>query len=240
MTNRGNILIVDDEVGILDLLDITLRKEGFSHITCVTTKEEALQELQHSSFDIILLDVMLPDGEGFSLCSEIRLQITTPILFISARSSDFDKLTGLSVGGDDYITKPFNPMEVVARIRAILRRQNTYEKQPNERQTKKFIYDMFSFSPEEALLTVKGESIELTAKELDLLSFFCRRPNRVYPTSQIYEFVWGADVIGEEKTVAIHIGKIRRKIGDDTRDPKVIVNLRGIGYKFIPPVGGKE
>src|SRR5699024_8015669 len=221
--------IVDDEVGILQLLKITFQKEGFVHITSVTTKEEALLALERTAFDIILLDVMLPDGEGFSLCSEIRLQHTTPILFISARSSDFDKLTGLSVGGDDYITKPFNPMEVVARICAILRRQHSYETTSSTHQPKTSEYSTFSFVPEEALLTVRGEVIQLTAKEHELLTFFCERPNRVYPTSQIYELVWGEDVFGEEKTVAIHVGKLRRKIGDDPKSPKVIVNLRGIG-----------
>lgn len=122
MIDDANILIVDDEVGILKMLEITLQKEHFTRITTSSTKEEALQALAEQDFDIILLDVMLPDGDGFALCSAIRQQTTAPILFISARSSDFDKLTGLSVGGDDYITKPFNPLEVVARIRAILRR----------------------------------------------------------------------------------------------------------------------
>src|SRR5699024_5850532 len=161
MTYDANILIVDDEVGILNLLEITLRKEHFSHITTASTKANALQALDEQDFDIILLDVMLPDGEGFSLCTEIRLHTTTPILFISARSSDFDKLTGLSVisarssdfdkltglsvGGDDYITKPFNTLEVIARIRAILRRQRDYEGRDLETEPNIFTYDTFTF-----------------------------------------------------------------------------------------------
>jgi len=237
MTNDANVLIVDDEVGILKLLEITLRKELFSHITTVLTKKEALQALSEQNFDIILLDVMLPDGEGFALCSEIRLHTTTPILFISARSSDFDKLTGLSVGGDDYITKPFNPLEVVARIRAILRRQYVYEGQVSQTEPNTFVYDTFAFSPDKALLTVRDDLVEMTAKELDLLHFFCKHPNRVFTTSQIYESVWGEDAFGEEKTVTIHIAKLRKKLDDHTRRPKIIVNLRGIGYKFIPPTG---
>jgi len=237
MTEDANILVVDDEVGILNLLEITLRKEHFSHITTVTTKADALQSLSEDDFDIILLDVMLPDGEGFALCSEIRVHTTTPILFISARSSDFDKLTGLSVGGDDYITKPFNPLEVVARIRAILRRQRLYEGQATQTESKSFDYDTFTFSPEEASLTVRGEAVEITAKELDLLQFFCQHPNQVFTTSQIYESVWGEDAFGEEKTVTIHIAKLRKKLDDHTRQPKIIVNLRGLGYKLIPPTG---
>ncbi|GIN94082.1 DNA-binding response regulator [Siminovitchia terrae] len=237
MTDDANILIVDDEIGILKMLEITLQKEHFKHITTATTKAAALQALTEQDFDIILLDVMLPDGDGFALCSAIRQQTTAPILFISARSSDFDKLTGLSVGGDDYITKPFNPLEVVARIRAILRRQREYEKKPAQSEMKNYVYNAFSFSPDEALLTVHGEVVQTTAKELELLHFFCENPNRVFTTSQIYERVWGEDVFGEEKTVTIHIAKLRKKLGDNTRKPKIIVNLRGIGYKFIPPTG---
>ena len=237
MTEDANILIVDDEIGILNLLEITLRKEYFSQITTVTTKAEALRLLSVKDFDIILLDVMLPDGEGFALCSEIRLNTSTPILFISARSSDFDKLTGLSVGGDDYITKPFNPLEVVARIRAILRRQRLYEAQSTLTKLKSFDYDTFCFVPEKALLTVGDEKVGLTAKELELLQFFCLHPNQVFTRSQIYESVWGEDAFGEEKTVTIHIAKLRKKLNDHTRQPKIIVNLRGIGYKFIPPIG---
>lgn len=237
MIDDANILIVDDEVGILKMLEITLQKEHFTRITTSSTKEEALQALAEQDFDIILLDVMLPDGDGFALCSSIRQQTTAPILFISARSSDFDKLTGLSVGGDDYITKPFNPLEVVARIRAILRRQHVYEKKTVQPEMKSYVYETFTFFPDEALLIVHGETVQATAKELELLQFFCKNPNRVFTTSQIYELVWGEDVFGEEKTVTIHIAKLRKKLGDNTRKPSIIVNLRGIGYKFIPPTG---
>lgn len=237
MIDHASILIVDDEVGILKMLKITLQKEHFTHITTATTKADALQALEEQDFDIILLDVMLPDGDGFALCSAIRQQTTAPILFISARSSDFDKLTGLSVGGDDYITKPFNPLEVVARIRAILRRQREYERKTYPSERKNYIYNTFTFAPDEALLTVHGEVVQATAKELELLHFFCDNPNRVFTTSQLYERVWGEDVFGEEKTVTIHIAKLRKKLGDNTRKPSIIVNLRGIGYKFIPPEG---
>ena len=234
MKDQAKILIVDDEEGILKLLDITLRKEHFTHITKATTKASALASVAKESFDIILLDVMLPDGDGFALCSAIRQQTNAPILFISARTSDFDKLTGLSMGGDDYITKPFNPLEVVARIRAILRRQRDYGQSS---KSVAYEYSTFTFLPEQALLVVQGEQVHATAKELELLRFFCEHPNYVFTTQQIYERVWGEDVYGEEKTVTIHIAKLRKKLGDDTKNPTVLVNLRGIGYKFLPPVG---
>lgn len=233
METAEKILIVDDEIGILKLLEITLRKENFINIDTASTGKSTLQLVKENHYDIILLDIMLPDISGFELCTEIRKHTNTPIIFVSARSTDFDKLTGLGIGGDDYITKPFNPLEVVARIKVILRRQKIYES--SQQQGTKFNFGYFTLNPESATLTVHNQLVECTAKELELLHFFCKNPNRIFTTSQLYEFVWGNDVYGEEKTVTIHISKLRKKLGDDTRKPKIIVNLRGIGYKFIPP-----
>ncbi|GIN14708.1 transcriptional regulatory protein YvrH [Shouchella clausii] len=232
---HAKILIVDDEIGIVKLLEITLEKENFIHIDKATTGKEALQLTKEKTFNLILLNIMLPDISGFELCTEIRRNTDTPIIFVSSRATDFDKLTGLGIGGDDYITKPFNPLEVIARIKAILRRQKMYE-----RSEKKPVYDYgyFAFYPESAILMVQNQTVECTAKELELLHFFCENPNRIFTTAQLYERVWGNDVFGEEKTVTIHISKLRKKLGDDTRKPKIIVNLRGIGYKFIPPNEG--
>lgn len=229
----AKILVVDDEIGILKLLDITLRKESFINIETASTGKSALQQIKENVYDIILLDIMLPDISGFELCTEIRKITNTPIIFVSARSTDFDKLTGLGIGGDDYITKPFNPLEIIARIKVILRRQKMYES--SQQKDTIYNYGYFSFNPEFATLTVKNQLVECTAKELELLHFFCKNPNRIFTTAQLYEFVWGNDVFGEEKTVTIHISKLRKKLGDDTRKPKIIVNLRGIGYKLIPP-----
>lgn len=230
----AKILVVDDEIGILKLLEITLRKEHFINIDTESTGKGGLQRIKENTYDIILLDIMLPDISGFELCTEIRKHTNTPIIFVSARSTDFDKLTGLGIGGDDYITKPFNPLEVIARIKVILRRQKMNESSQQQQDTL-YHYGYFTFNPESATLIVKNQPIECTAKELELLHFFCKNPNRIFTTAQLYEFVWGNDVFGEEKTVTIHISKLRKKLGDDTRKPKIIVNLRGIGYKFIPP-----
>lgn len=229
----ASILAVDDEIGILKLLEITLRKENFTHIDTASSGKGALHRIKEQAYDMILLDIMLPDLSGFELCTEIRKHTNAPIIFISARSTDFDKLTGLGIGGDDYITKPFNPMEVIARIKAILRRQRLMENA--QQQNPAYDYGYFSFYPESATLTVKRQPVDCTAKELELLHFFCKHPNHIFTTAQLYELVWGNDVYGEEKTVTIHISKLRKKLGDDTRKPKIIVNLRGIGYKFIPP-----
>lgn len=229
----AKVLLVDDEIGILKLLDITLRKENFIHIDTASSGKDALQRVQEHRYDMILLDIMLPDISGFELCTEIRKHTTAPIIFVSARSTDFDKLMGLGIGGDDYITKPFNPLEIVARIKAILRRQDMYERSQQQMDTF-YDYGCFAYYPDSATLIVNHQPVECTAKELELLHFFCKHPNRIFTTAQLYERVWGNDVFGEEKTVTIHISKLRKKLGDDTRNPKIIVNLRGIGYKFIP------
>ncbi|OEH94431.1 response regulator transcription factor [Bacillus solimangrovi] len=239
MRKSEKILIVDDEKGILDLLEITLKKERYDHISRSMNGQNALDLIKHYTYDLILLDVMLPDFNGFDLCNEIRKHTNTPIIFITSCSSDFDKLTGLGIGGDDYITKPFNPLEVVARVKALLRRKNMYElsidKDTEVVNNTEYNYGRFQLIPNDALLIVNDNKVECTAKELELLKFFCKNPNRIFTTSQIYQHVWGEDVLGEEKTVTIHISKIRRKLGDNPRNPEMIVNLRGIGYKFVPP-----
>jgi len=176
---------------------------------------------------------MLPDFSGFDLCTEIRKHSFAPIIFLTACGGDLDKVTGLAMGGDDYITKPFNPLEVVARIKAILRRQTEYTKQPIEAT----IYDFgkFQVNMQNAVLTVLGEVVDCTAKEFELLCFFCKHPNRIFSSAGLYEAVWNAPGYGEEKTVTMHISKLRKKLGDDAKASTIILNLRGLGYKFIPP-----
>lgn len=230
-----SILLVDDEQGILDMLKITLKKENFTHITTATNGSEALTAIKSRKFHVIVLDVMLPDIEGFELCRQIRNYTNTPILFVTARSSDLDKLTGLGIGGDDYITKPFNPLEVAARINVQLRRQHMLHTEKQIEATSLHFHS-FSIYREEGVLTVHGEPIHCTAKELELLTFLCTRPNRIFTAQQLYEHVWGTESIGDDKTVVMHISKLRKKIEEDPKQPKFIINLRGIGYKFVPPV----
>ncbi|WHX50872.1 response regulator transcription factor [Paenibacillus woosongensis] len=238
MLRNEKILMVDDEEGILNLLEIILKKERFHEIYSCTTGEEVLNLLSQHTFDVILLDIMLPDTHGFDLCHKIRSITNTPIIFISSCSSDFDKLTGLGIGGDDYITKPFNPLEVVARIHSLLRRQNLTRAmlRENHEQSKEYRYGNLALKPAEARLVVDERVIECTAKELELLQFFFKNPNRLYTATQIYQLVWGEEPnYGEEKTVAMHISKIRKKLESKPKSPEVIINLKGIGYKFVPP-----
>ncbi|WP_350493465.1 response regulator transcription factor [Rossellomorea marisflavi] len=171
--------------------------------------KDTLLKVQAEEFDLILLDVMLPDMNGFEVCREIRKYSEAPIIFISSCSSDFDKLTGLGAGGDDYITKPFNPLEVVARVKAIFRRKKMYEARsiPKSIQTN-LTYGNILLTPSEARLVVEEREVECTAKEMDLLTFFLQHPNQVFSSGELYECVWGEDVFGEEKTVTIYISRI--------------------------------
>lgn len=237
MYHNEKILLVDDEAGLLHLLKLTLQKEKYSHITCAESATEALTYIEKDTFDIIILDVMLPDFSGFDLCAEIRKRTYTPIIFITACDSDFDKLRGLAIGGDDYMTKPFNPLEVIARIQAILRRQRyTHLTHGLIEQTQAiFEYHSFTLDPGRARLIVDDMPVACTAKEFELLHYFCKHPHRILTSTQLYEAVWGSPGFGEEKTVTMHISKIRKKLGDDAKKPTIILNLRGIGYKFVPP-----
>lgn len=227
------ILLIDDEQGILDMLVLTLKKENFIHITTAINGRETLNLIKNHSFDIILLDVMLPDIDGFELCRQIRNYTNTPILFVTARSSDLDKLTGLGIGGDDYITKPFNPLEVAARINVQLRRQRMLLDHQQVGNSN-LHFQSFSLYPSEGRMTVHEKTVHCTAKELELLTFLCTHPNRIFTAEQLYEQVWGFSSMGDDKTVVMHISKLRKKIEVDPRSPQYIINLRGIGYKFIP------
>lgn len=227
------ILLVDDEPGIVKMLETLLRKEGYTFIGSAFTGREALEQISRQPYDLIVLDVMLPDTDGFQLCQEIRRHTTAPILFLTARSGDLDKLTGLGIGGDDYITKPFNPLEVAARIRVQFRRQQQYQQavKPSEM----YRFGSVVMDRKAAQLWVDGTEVPCPAKEFELLLFLADHPNQVFTAGQLYEQVWGYDSMGDEKTVAIHIMRLRKKIERDAKQPSLIVTLRGIGYKLVPP-----
>ncbi|XID94978.1 response regulator transcription factor [Paenibacillaceae bacterium WGS1546] len=230
------ILIIDDEPGIVKMLETILRKEGYTSIGSAFTGQEAMEKINHHSYDLIVLDVMLPDADGFQLCQKIRQYTAVPILFLTARSSDLDKLTGLGIGGDDYITKPFNPLEVAARIHVQFRRLEQY--QSASQATETYCFGPVVIDKKAAQLWVNGEQISCPAKEFELLLFLVDHPNQVFTAGQLYEHVWGYDSMGDEKTVAIHIMRLRKKIEQDAKQPSLIITLRGIGYKFVPPKEG--
>lgn len=232
------ILIVDDEPGIVKMLETILRKEGYTVIGSAATGQEALDHIARHHYDLIVLDVMLPDTDGFQLCRSIREHTPVPILFLTARSGDLDKLTGLGIGGDDYITKPFNPLEVAARIRVQFRRREQYQAAAAV-SPEVYRFGSLVIDKKAAGLWVNGAEITCPAKEFELLVFMADHPNQIFTAGQLYERVWGYDSNGDEKTVAIHIMRLRKKIEQDAKQPALIVTFRGIGYKFVPPVAGQ-
>ena len=231
--NQARILLVDDEESILNMIDIVLRKEGFQTLEKALTGTEGIEKCAEFNPDIIVLDVMLPDMEGFEVCRQFRELTQAPVLFLTARTSDLDKLMGFGIGGDDYITKPFNPLEVVARIKAHLKRLNPIK----EINVHKNIYHFGRFQLDEssAELIVDGEKIVCPAREFQLLLFLCQNPNRVFSRSQLFEQVWGETSFGDDNTVMVHIRRLREKIESDPSQPKYLITVRGLGYKLIRP-----
>lgn len=229
--NQSKILIVDDELSILKLLKTVLSKEGFVFVDTAESGEQALFACQTTKYDLILLDVMLPKQSGFDICPWIRQMTDAPILFLTARISDFDKLTGFAIGGDDYITKPFNPLEVVARVKAQLRR---YQKAAAA-QKESIIYDYGTFQVDEYAgeLRVNGTPVDCPAQVFQLLLFFCQNPNRVFSKRQLYEHVWGEQSFSDDNTVMVHIHRIRERIEPNPGEPVYLITARGLGYKLV-------
>lgn len=225
------ILLVDDETGILDMLEIILRKEGFQYIYKAKSGAEALQLLNKYNPSLLVLDIMLPDISGLELCMELRKNSDIPVLFLTAKTADYDKLAGFAMGGDDFITKPFNPMEVVARIKVQLRHRRL--SQPKE---EKDILEFEDFIIDKNSCEIRqgNELLKFTAMEYSLLLFIAEHPNRIFTVAQLYECVWGQMNLGDDKTVVMHISKIRKKIEPNPESTRYIHNLRGLGYKFIP------
>lgn len=230
MSNR--LLLVDDEQGLLDMLSYLLKKEGFDQIYYAKDGKETLSRVSEMSFDLIVLDIMLPDIDGFELCRRLREVTKVPILFLTARTTDMDKIMGLSIGGDDYITKPFNPLEVVARIKAHLRRRQLDQESTGSRAGKVYDFGHFQLYKQEARLVVNGETIPCPAKEFELLAFLCEHPNQIFSIQDLYEKIWGMDSLGDENTVMVHIRRLRKKIEPDPNRPQFILNVRGLGYKL--------
>ncbi|MBY7141896.1 response regulator transcription factor [Virgibacillus sp. NKC19-3] len=223
------ILIIDDDTYILDLLTTVFEKEEFQHIKKASTGEEAYFQVKQNNPHIILLDVMLPDIDGFTLCSQIRSYTSVPILFLTAKTTDLDKLQGFSFGGDDYITKPFNPLEVVARVKAQLKRSMQSNLDPSLQPV--YDYGHFKVDSNTGKLTVKDEQVECPLLELKLLLYFCKHPNQLLSKHQIYRDVW-EEYYGGDNTVMVHVRRLREKIEDDPSKPQWIKTVRGLGYMF--------
>ncbi len=230
---EGKILIVDDDPYILKMLKFVLEKENFVSLYTAESGNEALKICREVSPDLIVLDVMLPDRDGMDVCKKIRQFSNAPILFLTAKNTDADKLTGFIYGGDDYITKPFNPLEVVARIRVHLRRQLMLS-EANEPVQQTYDFGNFQLDEISGQLIVDGKEISCPAKEFQLLLFFCQHPNQVFSSRQLYRQVWDETFdFGGENTVKVHIRRLRSKIEPNPSQPQYLVTVRGLGYKLV-------
>ncbi|MFV1999840.1 MAG: response regulator [Acidimicrobiia bacterium] len=227
MTDR-RILIVDDEPELRSMLRQYLTREGFD-VAESTTGNDALAAISDSEPDLVLLDVGLPDIDGFEVLRRLRGTSDIPVIMLTARDDEIDRVVGLSVGADDYVVKPFSPRELVARIQAVLRRGAGGIRTVNT--TLRFTGLTIDETSRE--VHSEGELVELSALEFDLLVALAQRPNRVFTREQLLERVWGWDYFGVERVVDVHIGNIRKTLEDDATDPRLIATVRGVGYKFI-------
>ncbi|MDN9380904.1 response regulator transcription factor [Clostridioides difficile] len=236
MENR--VLIIDDEVEILKLLETVLKKEGLSNIYTAKTRKEGLEVFKNINPDLIILDIMLPDGEGYDICKEIRKTSNSPIIFLSAKTEELDKLLGLAIGGDDYVTKPFSPKEVAFRVKAHLRRLSYFSDSQNENtdsdnnEEKTISFGPYILNESRAELIKAGKSIGLSAKELKILSLFANNQNQIISKEKLWDKVWGEDYVGFDNTIMVHIRKIREKLEDNPSKPEYILTIKGLGYKL--------
>jgi len=223
------ILLVDDEPLILKGLKYSLEQEGYE-TDSAADGEEALSRFFSGTYDIILLDVMLPKLDGVSVCQRIREHSNVPIIMLTAKGEDMDKILGLEYGADDYITKPFNILEVKARIKAIMRR--TSPNQVKKENTKVVADGDLKFDCESRRLFILGKEINVTAREFDLLELLVLNPNKVYSREKLLNLVWGSDYPGDVRTVDVHVRRLREKIESNPSEPKYVHTKWGVGYYY--------
>ena len=227
----ARVLVVEDEESFSDALSYMLRKEGFE-VSVAPTGTSALTQFDRTGADIVLLDLMLPEMSGTEVCRQLRQRSNVPIIMITARDSEIDKVVGLEIGADDYVTKPYSPRELVARIRAVLRRnakETTTETTPPTLSAGPVPMDV-----DRHVVTVGGAAVQLPLKEFELLELLLRNAGRVLTRGQLIDRVWGADYVGDTKTLDVHIKRLRSKIEPEPPTPRHIVTVRGLGYKFEP------
>lgn len=223
------IFLVDDEKEIADLIELYLKNEGFDVIKCMDGKS-ALEKIRTQAFDLAILDVMLPDVDGFTLCSEIRKKHKFPVIMLTARTSDSDKISGLTLGADDYVTKPFNPLELVARVKAQIRRFYQY----NTADESGDIIELSGLEVDTSkhICRLYGEVLDLTPIEFRIISVLCKNAGNVVSTQELFEAVWGEKYLDSSNTVMVHIRRIREKMHEKPKNPKFIKTVWGVGYKI--------
>lgn len=224
---RERILVVDDEAGIRDLVSTYLRKDGFD-VDEAADGEEALDRYRRHPPDLVVLDLRLPGIDGFDVLREFRRTSNVYVIMLTARSEETDKLVGLELGADDYITKPFSPRELVARVKAVLRRHRD-DSDPNN--VMRFLG--LTVDVERHEISVDDAAVELTSLEFELLTALAEAPGRVFTRRQLIERVWGWDFYGDERIVDVHVRNLRRALGDSAEEPRFIGTVRGVGYKLV-------
>ena len=221
------VLVVEDEESFSDALSYMLRREGYE-VEVAETGPDALQLFDRSGADLVLLDLMLPGLSGTEVCRELRNRSKVPIIMVTARDTEVDKVVGLELGADDYVTKPFSSRELVARVRAVLRRGG----ESDELITSTVEAGPVRMDVERHVVSVEGHPVSLPLKEFDLLELLLRNSGRVLTRGQLIDRVWGSDYVGDTKTLDVHVKRLRAKIEPDPGNPKYLVTVRGLGYKF--------
>lgn len=223
------ILVVDDEKEIADLIELYLKNDNYDVIKCSNGKT-ALDKIKTETFDLAILDVMLPDVDGFTLCREIRKRYNFPVIMLTARTSDTDKISGLTMGADDYVTKPFNPLELLARVKAQIRRFCQY----NSADTATDIIEISGLEVDTAkhICKLYGEVLDLTPIEFRIIHMLCKNAGNVVSTQELFESVWEEKYLDSSNTVMVHIRRIREKMHEKPKNPKFIKTVWGVGYKI--------
>ena len=228
-----NILVVDDEKEIADLVGLYLRNEGYA-VSVYNTGLEALKSAEEHVYDLAILDVMLPDVDGFNICRKLREKYFYPIIMLTAKVEDLDKIMGLTIGADDYITKPFNPLELIARVKTQLRRYKKYNGGASESGVFSEEYDIngLYINKETHVCTLYGKPVLLTPREFSILLYLCENKGKVVSSEELFEAVWGEKYIDNNNTVMAHIGRLREKLREPAKNPRLIKTVWGVGYKI--------
>ncbi len=225
-----NILVVDDDKEIVGAIEIYLKKEGYKIFKAYNGKE-AIKIIKENEIHLVILDIMMPEKDGLETLSEIRKDKNIPVILLSAKSEDYDKIGGLNSGADDYITKPFNPLELIARVNSCLRRYLNFGSLEDKNNNKIYKTGELEVNDETKQVTVDGKEVKLTATEFNILKFLIQNKGKVYSITEIYENVWKEEGFGAENIIAVHIRHIREKIEINPKDPKYLKVIWGIGYK---------
>lgn len=230
---EGNILVVDDEKEIADLVEVYLKNENYT-VYKFYTGEEALACIRQVPLDLAILDVMLPDVDGFSICQKIREKYYFPVIMLTARVEDMDKIMGLTLGADDYITKPFNPLELAARVKTQLRRYKRYNlqeaAQEQEKETAEYDFAGLVINRDTHKCTLYGKTLSLTPIEFSILWYLCDNRGKVISSEELFEAVWGEKYLDNNNTVMAHVARLREKMKEPSRRPKFIKTVWGVGY----------